>query len=148
MSRNQPPFLPLLPRPADLPDPGAAAQDALARAAKAAAQGQTKKAERESRLAERLEKLARSAALHRATAPAPEPDGDVFRLDLERRINEYQLQARRERDELKKNNPAAWNAQYEAARAEALAQVDALWIGDARMFEAPEGGYPAPPFRI
>jgi hypothetical protein len=125
------------------PDAAAAAQEALTRAAEAAARGHLGRADRESRLAERLERLARNAAESAEAEEAePDEDGEVFRRDLQRRIDRDRLEQRKEQDELKARDPVAWQRAYEAARAEALEKVEAFWLGDPRLFEEPEGGYP------
>lgn len=153
---NRPPREPnftLVPPPPGAADPHqnalGASLEALARAAEAASSGDLARAELETRLAERFDRIARRAPPPPESEKEPEPDGEAFLHELERRINLFRAQERAELDELKRTQPALWQMKYEEALNKAVedarASTEAFWTGDPHLFEEPEGGYPPSP---
>lgn len=118
-----------------------AAMQALRRATLAAASGKLTAADREMRLAERLDKLGRSPLLESGKADEPEQSGDAFRLELEHRINRHRAEQRALKDDLKRADPARWQAEFDAAVEDAVAAARAatiaFWTGDPHLFEEP-----------
>ncbi len=112
--------------------------EAIRRATLAAAAGKLTAADREMRLAERLDKLGRSPLLDRQS-DEPEQSGEDFLRELEHRINRLRGQERAELDEMKRRDPAGWQAAFDAAVEEAVttarAGTIAFWTGNPHLFE-------------
>ncbi len=113
-----------------------AAAEALRRATLAAASGKLTTADREMRLAERLSKIALVPLLQQGS---DEPDGEGFRRELEHRINRQRAAERAELDDMKRRNPAEWQAAFDGAVEKAITQAReskiAFWTGDPHLFE-------------
>jgi hypothetical protein len=138
MSKRNRPRKPKPPRGASGPPPhlaSHAAAEALRRAALAASAGKLTAADREMRVAERLSKL---AAIPFLQSDSEEPSPEDFRRELEQRINRHRASQRAALDEMKRRDPAAWAAAFDAAMAQAIAQARettiAFWTGDPHLF--------------
>lgn len=68
-----------------------------------------------------------------------EHSGEDFRRELERRINRFRAQERADLDAMKRRDPAGWQAAFDAAVEQAIAEARAgtiaFWTGDPHLFE-------------
>jgi hypothetical protein len=115
-----------------------AAAEALRLATLAAASGKLTEADRQMRLAERLGKLGCNPLLG-GLAAASEESGEDFRRELEQRINRVRAEERAQLNAMKRANPERWQAAFDAALEEAIADARAstiaFWTGDPHLFE-------------